>query len=145
MVFKVCLQHTIPSWKLQELVLLLVDVHLCLYELGGQHEHVNLHWHLVCQSVFLYTHIHIFIPHTLSCNATRVQQARPCMPPSMSNTSPGMAPSMSNTSPGRATSMSNTSPGMAPSMSTIAQVWPNLCKIQAQVWAHLCQIQVLYI
>ena len=57
--------HTqLETWR--TFCVLSVDVHLCLYDLGGQHEHVNLHWHLVCQSVFLYTHIHIFIPHTLS-------------------------------------------------------------------------------
>ena len=60
--FKVCLLHTILSWKLQELCVLSVDVHLCLCDLGGQQEYVNLHWHLVCQSVFLYTHTHVFIP-----------------------------------------------------------------------------------
>ena len=37
-----------------------VDGHLCLYELGGQHENVNLRWHLVFQSVFLYVCVHTF-------------------------------------------------------------------------------------
>ena len=41
--FKVCLLHTILSWKLQELCVLSVDVHLCLCDLGGQQEYVNLH------------------------------------------------------------------------------------------------------